>query len=84
MDAKTLRWLQQVPDGVTVTKVADLYMFSQPAASRALARLKEAAGAPLLLKRACVLRTTHAGSAFRHHIDSFRYQPDDALAAVGE
>jgi LysR family transcriptional activator of glutamate synthase operon len=84
MDTDTLRWFQQVADGVTVTEVADLYMISQPGVSRALARLEEEVGAPLLLKRGRVLRPTHAGSIFKHHIDSFMHQLDDALAAVGE
>ncbi len=84
METDVLRWFQQVADGVTVTEVADLYMISQPAVSRALARLEEEVGTPLLLKSGRVLRPTHAGSVFKGHIDSFMHRLDDGLAAVNE
>jgi LysR family transcriptional activator of glutamate synthase operon len=84
METDVLRWFQQVADGVTVTEVADLYMISQPAVSRALARLEEEVGTPLLLKSGRVLRPTHAGSVFKGHVDSLMHQLDDGLAAVSE
>jgi LysR family transcriptional activator of glutamate synthase operon len=84
METDVLRWFQQVADGVTVTEVADLYLISQPAVSRALARLEEEVGTPLLLKSGRVLRTTHAGSVFKSHLDSFMHRLDDGLAAVNE
>ena len=41
METDVLRWFQQVADGTTVTEVSDLWQVSQPAVSRALARLEE-------------------------------------------
>ena len=41
METEALRWFQQVADGMTVTEVGDLEMVSQPAVSRALARLEK-------------------------------------------
>ena len=84
MDTDVLRWFQQVADGVTVTEVADLYMVSQPAVSRALSRLEREVGTPLLLKSGRVLRPTHAGTVFKRHVDSFMHRLDDGLAAVNE
>ena len=86
MDVETdaLRWFQQVADGVTVTEVADLYLVSQPGVSRALARLEEEVGTPLLHRTGRVLRPTHAGSVFKRHVDSVLHGLDDGLAAVDE
>ncbi len=84
MDTDALRWFAQVADGVTVTEVADLYLVSQPAVSRSLARLEAEVGAPLLLKSGRVLRPTHAGWAFKHHVDALLHGLDDGLAAVNE
>ena len=39
---------RQVADGVTVTEVAETFMVSQPGVSRALARLEDEIGTPLL------------------------------------
>jgi LysR family transcriptional activator of glutamate synthase operon len=84
MDTDALRWFQQVADGVTVTEVADIYRVSQPGVSRALARLEEEVGTPLLHKTGRVLRPTHAGSVFKRHVDSALHGLDDGLAAVSE
>lgn len=84
METDALRWFQQVADGVTVTEVADLYLVSQPGVSRALARLEDEVGTPLLHKTGRVLRTTHAGSVFKRHVDSLLHRLDDGLAAVNE
>ena len=84
METDALRWFQQVADGVTVTEVADLYMVSQPGVSRALARLEDEVGTPLLLKSGRVLRPTHARSVFKRHVDSFMHGLDDGLADVYE
>ena len=40
MDTDTLRWFQQVADGVTVTEISDLSAVTQPGVSRALQRLE--------------------------------------------
>ena len=84
MDTDALRWFQQVADGVTVTEVADIYRVSQPGVSRALARLEEEVGTPLLHKTGRVLRPTHAGTVFKRHVDSALHGLDDGLAAVSE
>jgi LysR family transcriptional regulator, transcription activator of glutamate synthase operon len=84
MDVESLRWFQQVADGVTVTEVADLYMVSQPGVSRALARLENEVGTPLLHRTGRVLRPTHAGAVFKRHVDNLPHELDDGLAAVNE
>lgn len=84
METDVLRWFQQVADGVTVTEVSEIYGVSQPAVSRALARLEAEAGAPLLRRSGRVLRLTHAGAAFKRHVDALVVDLDDGLAAVSE
>jgi LysR family transcriptional regulator, transcription activator of glutamate synthase operon len=84
MEIESLRWFQQVADGVTVTEVAEVYMVSQPGVSRALARLEAEVGTPLLHRSGRVLRTTHAGAVFKRHVDHLLHELDDGLAAVNE
>ena len=84
MDVESLRWFQQVADGVTVTEVADLWHVSQPGVSRALARLEDDVGTPLLHRAGRVLRPTHAGAVFKRHVDVLLHELDDGLAAVNE
>lgn len=82
MDIEVVRWFQQVADGMTVTDVSNTEMISQPAVSRALARLEKEVGAPLLQRSGRNLRLTHAGAAFKHHVDMALHHFDDGLAAV--
>ena len=82
MDVQSLRWFQLVADGATVTEVAELHMVSQPGVSRALARLEQEVGSPLLLRSGRLLRTTHAGAVFKRHVDAAMHSFDDGLAAV--
>lgn len=82
MDVQALRWFQLVADGATVTEVADLHLVSQPGVSRALARLEQEVGSPLLLRSGRLLRTTHAGAVFKPHVDAALHSFDDGLAAV--
>jgi len=82
MDTDALRWFQQVADGVTVTEVSEIDGVSQPGVSRALARLEAEVGTPLLRRSGRILRMTHAGSAFKQHVDALLHQLDDGLAAV--
>ena len=82
MDIQELRWFQQVADGITVTEVSELDMVSQPAVSRALARLEAEVGTPLLRRHGRTLRMTHAGVAFKHHVDAVIHHLDDGLASV--
>ena len=84
MDIESLRWFQQVADGVTVTEVADIWLVSQPGVSRALARLENEVGTPLLHRSGRVLRPTQAGSVFKRHVDVLLHELDDGLAAVNE
>ena len=70
MDTDALRWFQLVADGYTVTEVSEVFGVSQPGVSRALARLEKEVGTPLLRRSGRVLRMTHAGVAFKRHVDS--------------
>src|SRR3954471_6276455 len=82
MDTRALRWFQLVADGVTVTEVSELERTAQSAVSRALARLEAEVGTPLLRRSGRTLRMTHAGVAFKHHVDALMHELDDGLAAV--
>jgi DNA-binding transcriptional LysR family regulator len=82
VDTDSLRWFQLVADGMTVTEVAQTYAVSQPGVSRALARLEEQVGTPLLRRSGRLLRLTQAGAAFKRHVDSLVNDLDDGLAAV--
>ncbi len=82
METEGLRWFQLVADGLTVTEVAQTYAVGQPQVSRALARLESEVGTPLLRRSGRVLRLTHAGTAFKKHVDALVNALDDGLAAV--
>lgn len=82
VDTNALRWFQQVADGVTVTEVSDLEDTTQSGVSRALARLEAEVGTPLLRRSGRTLRMTHAGAAFKRHVDAVMHELDDGLAAV--
>jgi LysR family transcriptional regulator, transcription activator of glutamate synthase operon len=82
VDTRALRWFQLVADGVTVTEVSETERTTQPGVSRALARLEAEVGAPLLRRSGRILRMTHAGAAFKHHVDALMHHLDDGLAAV--
>src|ERR1700728_4186680 len=84
MDTDTLRWFQQVADGVTVTEISDLSAVTQPGVSRALQRLEAQVGTPLLRRSGRTLHMTHAGSVFKHHVDALLHQLDDGIAAVSQ
>lgn len=84
MDTDVMRWFQQVVDGMTLTEVADIHMVSQPGVSRALARLEEEVGTPLLYKTGRLLRPTQAGNVFKRHADAVLHALDDGIAAVNE
>jgi LysR family transcriptional regulator, transcription activator of glutamate synthase operon len=84
MDTDTLRWFQQVADGVTVTEISELAPVTQPGVSRALRRLEAEVGTPLLRRSGRTLRLTHAGSVFRRHVDALLHQLDDGIAEVSQ
>src|SRR6201995_2051520 len=83
-DTDALRWFQQVADGTTVTEVSELEEVTQSGVSRALARLEDEAGPPLLQRSGRILRMTHAGSVFKRHVDALLHQLDDGIAAVNQ
>lgn len=82
METRDLRWFQQVADGVTVTELSEIEGTTQPGVSRALARLDREVGTPLLQRSGRLLRMTHAGAAFKRHVDAVLHELDDGLAAV--
>src|ERR1700683_1919496 len=84
MDTDALRWLQQVADGTTVTEVSDLEPVTQSGVSRALARLEDEIGTPLLRRSGRRLRMTQAGAGFKRHVDAVLHHLDDGIAAVSQ
>jgi LysR family transcriptional activator of glutamate synthase operon len=84
VDTDAIRWFQQVADGMTVTEVSELERVTQSGVSRALVRLAAEVGTPLLARSGRTLRMTHAGSAFKRHVDAMLFQLDDGLAAVNQ
>lgn len=84
MDIDSLRWFQQIADGVTMTEVSETEFITQSGVSRALTRLENEVGTPLLAKNGRNLRMTVAGAAFKRHVDAMLHQLDDGLAAVNQ
>jgi DNA-binding transcriptional LysR family regulator len=84
VDTDALRWLQQVADGTTVTEVSEAEPVTQSGVSRALARLEEQIGTPLLRRSGRTLRMTHAGAVFKPHLDALLHHLDDGIAAVSQ
>ena len=80
VDTDAVRWFQQVADGMTVTEVSELERVTQSGVSRALTRLQLEVGTPLLRRSGRTLRMTHAGSAFKRHVDAMLFQLDDGPA----
>jgi DNA-binding transcriptional LysR family regulator len=84
MQVESLRWFQQVADGITVTEVSEIERVTQSGVSRALARLEAEIGTPMLQRSGRILRMTRAGAAFKRHVDAMLHDLDDGLAAVSE
>src|SRR3984957_10453171 len=84
MDTEALRWFQLVADGTTVTEVGDAEDITQSGVSRALRRLEEQLGTPLLRRSGRTLRLTHAGAVFKQHVDVVLHHLDDGIAAVNQ
>ena len=82
METRDLRWFQQVADGITLTELSEVEGTTQPGVSRALARLEQEVGTALLHRSGRTLRMTHAGAAFKRHVDRLLHELDDGLAAV--
>lgn len=84
MDVDALRWFQQVADGATVTEVSDLDQVSQSGVSRALARLEDEIGLPLLRRSGRRLKLTRAGATFKRYVDHALHDLDDGFAALAQ
>jgi DNA-binding transcriptional LysR family regulator len=84
MELQILRWFREVADGATVTETAERARITQPALSRALARLEAEVGTPLLARSGRTLTPTPAGRVFKQHVDQVLDQYDLGLRAVRE
>ena len=84
MELQVLRWFREVADGATVTETAQRARITQPALSRALARLEAEVGTPLLTRSGRRLIPTPAGRLFREHVDQALDQYDLGLRSVAE
>lgn len=76
IDLKTLRMLAALLDTASVTQSGEVLGLSQPAASRAVARLRRALGDPLLVR-------TSKGYALTARAEALKPRVADALAALG-
>ena len=84
VDTDSLRWFQQVAEGITVTEVSELSAVTQPGVSRALRRLEAELGTPLLHRSGRRLQMTQAGEIFKRHVNTLLHQLDDGIAAIGQ
>jgi LysR family transcriptional activator of glutamate synthase operon len=84
MDTDVLRWFKLVAEGATVTEVSELEPVTQSGVSRALDRLEEEVGTPLLQRSGRTLRPTVAGEVFKPYVDAMLSQLRDGLAAVAQ
>jgi DNA-binding transcriptional LysR family regulator len=84
MEMQILRWFREVADGATVTETAERARITQPALSRALARLETEVGTPLLTRSGRTLTPTPAGRTFKRYVDQALDQYDLGLRAVTE
>lgn len=76
LDLKTLRMLATLLDTASVTRAGEMLGLSQPAASRAVARLRHALGDPLLVR-------TSKGYVLTARAEALKPLVADALAALG-
>ena len=84
MDTDVLRWFKLVAEGATMTEVSDLEPVTQSGVSRALARLEDEVGTPLLQRSGRTLGLTLAGEVFKPYADGMLHQLRDGLAAVAQ
>ncbi|MBP2479142.1 DNA-binding transcriptional LysR family regulator [Crossiella equi] len=84
MDLRTLSWFREVASGTTVTETARRAHLTQPALSRALARVEHEAGAQLLQRVGKTLVPTPAGRLFKAHVDELLDRYAQGLRAVAE
>jgi LysR family transcriptional regulator, transcription activator of glutamate synthase operon len=67
-----------------MTEVSEAEGVTQSGVSRALARLEAEIGTPLLRRSGRTLRMTHAGAAFKPHLDALVHHLDDGIATVSQ
>ena len=67
---------------MTLTELSRIEFTTQSGISRALARLDEEVGTPVLQRAGRRLRLTQAGTAFKQHVDAAIHSLDDGLAAI--
>jgi DNA-binding transcriptional LysR family regulator len=84
MDLQVLRWFQAVAEGATVTETAARAHITQPALSRALARIEHEVGAAVFQRVGRALRVTPAGRVFKAHADEILDAYDRGVRAVGD
>jgi LysR family transcriptional regulator, transcription activator of glutamate synthase operon len=84
MDTEVLRWFTQVAEGATVTEVSELEMVTQSGVSRALARLEDQVGAPLLERSGRTLRLTRPGEVFKPYADRLLADLRAGLDAIAQ
>jgi DNA-binding transcriptional LysR family regulator len=84
MDLDALRWFREVAGGATVTGTAARAHLTQPALSRALARLEREVGAELFHRAGRTLRLTPAGRVLAGHVDTVLDGWDRGRRAVAE
>jgi DNA-binding transcriptional LysR family regulator len=83
VDMQEMRWFRSVADGTTVTETAASARITQPALSRALARIEHEVGTALFQRVGRVLRLTPAGQMFKTHVDAILERYDRGLYEVG-
>jgi DNA-binding transcriptional LysR family regulator len=83
VDMQEMRWFRSVADGTTVTGTAASARVTQPALSRALARIEHEVGTALFQRVGRVLRLTPAGQVFKTHVDAILERYDRGLHEVG-
>ena len=84
MDLEHLRWFQAVADGETVTDTAAAAFITQPAMSRALARLEKEVGTDLFFRSGRALKITPAGRLFKSIVDGIVDTYDKGLRSVAD
>jgi DNA-binding transcriptional LysR family regulator len=84
MDMAQLRWFQAVAGGDTVTATAEAAFMTQPAMSRALARLEKEVGADLFFRSGRGLKLTPAGRAFERFAGDILTSYHDGLRSVAD
>lgn len=84
MTVEELRWFVAVADGDTVTAAAAKLHVSQPALSRALARVQAHVGVPLFDRRGRRLQLNRHGRVLREHVRRALAELDAGQHAIAE